>query len=342
MTFEYVESKDEAARIARAALPLAHKFDLPANPINYAVLYEFVAGQNPELCKAIETAMRVDTKPSNADFRHLYHAHITRTDEQAVEAVRQALSQLVDTAGAALVRMDGDSQSYTNQLRQCAEALSGVDSATQLRGVIETLRQQTETMQCASNGLREELQEAKRELAELRNEFKRVRQESLVDPLTGINNRRAFDLALDEAAKSHAEARVPMCLLLLDVDHFKRINDDFGHCVGDAVLKWFAKILRETVRGADTVARYGGEEFAVFLPQTQLSGARIVAENIRRRVSEQNLRVGQHQIGRVTCSLGVAAITTECDVARWLANADSAMYRAKHSGRDKVSIHGLQ
>lgn len=196
-------------------------------------------------------------------------------------------------------------------------------------------------MQQSGSALRSELDEAHRELANLRDEFMRVRQESLLDPLTGISNRRAFDQALEAAVKTQAREGQPMCLLLLDVDHFKRINDLHGHAIGDAVLKWFAKILKETVRGNDQVARYGGEEFAVLLADTSLSSARIVAENIRRRSAGQNLRVGQCAIGKVTCSIGVAALASGWDVRQWVAKADGAMYKAKDAGRDKVLVHGL-
>ena len=341
MTFEYLESMDEAARIARAALPLANKYELPANPINYAVFYEFVAGQNPELTKAMNGTLADNSKPSSSHIRDLYHTYISQTDEQAVEAVREALTTLVDSAGQSLSRMDGDSASFQTHLSDCAQPLKAVEPVGQLGRVIETLINKTEFMRASSSSLREELHEARSELGELRNEFKRVRQESLVDPLTGISNRRAFDLCLDEVAKTHAENQTPVCLLLLDVDHFKGINDRFGHVIGDAVLKWFAKVVRETVKGTDTVARYGGEEFAVLLPNTTLPGARIVAENIRKRVSDQKLRVGDHQIGRVTCSIGVAAVNAQCDGETWINNADGAMYRAKQGGRDRVILHGI-
>ncbi len=339
MTFEYPEGIDEAAAIARAALPLATKYNLPANPINFAVFYEFVTGQNPGLSKAVEGAVDASGAPSNTTMRDMYHSYISQSDEQAVEAVREALTSLVENAGESLSKMDGDSDLYVQHLSSAAEQFKTSGNQPQLGAVIEGLIDETQQMRAASRSLQTELSEARRELDDLRKEFKRVRQESLVDPLTQVQNRRAFDETLSAAVLDPGARE--FCLLLLDIDHFKSINDTFGHIVGDAVLKWFSKIVQSTVKGTDVVARYGGEEFCVMLPGTALSGAQIVAENIRQRVSDQKLRVGTHQIGRVTCSIGVAAWVPEEPSEVVIGKADAAMYQAKQSGRNKVCSHGL-
>ncbi len=340
MTLDYSQSKDEAAQIARAALPLASKFDLPANPINYAVLYEYVSGLNPDLCKALGQYEQTGELCGTL-FRDLYHTYIAFSDEHAVEAVREALNALVDSAGHTLKRMDGDSAVFQSHLSSCAEELKQIEPVGQLTKMVDALMKQTEFMRASSSALREELGDARRELDELRDEFKRVRQESLVDPLTNIANRRAFDRCLESATDDYAASQQAAVLLMIDVDYFKEVNDRFGHVVGDAVLRWFAKVLKETIKGTDIPSRYGGEEFAVLLPGTSLSGARIVAENIRRRIAEQPLRVGQHQVGRVTCSIGVAGLAADMDATGWVSLADEALYRAKQTGRDRVCLHGV-
>ena len=341
MIFDFVENSAEAAGIAREVLVLADRYHIAVNPIHYAVLYVYISGRSPELNSALDQAFRDDSALAPELLRKLYNTYLIDADTQAVELLRSALVQVMDSTGEALQQIDGDSKTFDAQLGECVQRLNSVDTEGQLNELVSSLREQTRMMQQSGSVLRSELDEAHGELANLLDEFTRVHQESLLDPLTGISNRRAFDQALDAAVKTHARESQPMCLLLLDLDHFKRINDLHGHIIGDAVLKWFAKILKETVRGNDQVARYGGEEFAVLLPDTSLSGARIVAENIRRRAAGQNLRVGRCVIGKVTCSIGVAALAGEWDVRLWVAKADGAMYKAKDAGRDKVLVNGL-
>lgn len=340
MTLHYPEAKEDAVRIARAALPLAAKYNLPANPVNYAVLYEFVAGQNVALVEAMQAALGPDDRLTADQARELYCTHIIHTDTLAVESYQKALKVLVESAGRSLNSLDGNSVEYEKHLHSAAEQLKAGEPSGQVRGVVDNLIQGTESMRQSSQALRDELSQSQKELEDLRSEYTKVRKEALLDPLTGLQNRRAFDSSLAELAGQSRREESPLALLLLDIDHFKKVNDTFGHIVGDTVLKWFAKIAKDTVKGTDYVARYGGEEFSVLLPATGLPGAKIAAENIRQRVCEQKLRVGPHQVGIITCSVGVACLGATDDLETLIANADKALYDAKASGRNKVCLHG--
>ena len=253
--------------------------------------------------------------------------------------MRIALGSLVENTHSSLDKMDGETSNYQDYLSEATNMLEkGLN--TDPKALLHSLLEQTEHMQSATKLLQEELDVARQEIQDLRNEFKRVRHESLVDPLTNAKNRRAFDIALDEICKSSVENDWPVCLLLLDIDHFKNINDSYGHGAGDAVLKWIAKVINDTVRGSDVVARYGGEEFTIILPKTDLNGAMSAAENIRQRISEQRLRTSTKQIGRITCSIGVSLYNVNEGYEALITSADSAMYRAKQAGRDKVCCAG--
>lgn len=155
------------------------------------------------------------------------------------------------------------------------------------------------------------------------------------DALTGLPNRRALYGAVERLLNA-ADQGKPACLILLDLDHFKGINDRYGHNAGDAVLAQAATRLRERLRGGDTVGRWGGEEFLIVLPGADAAGAEQVAERLRREVGTLPFP----EVGPVTASLGVAQAEPGDDLGRWVARADAALYRAKVAGRDRVCVGG--
>lgn len=169
--------------------------------------------------------------------------------------------------------------------------------------------------------------------AELLELNTRLEQLSTADPLTGLKNRRAFETSLTLETALAPHYRQPLSLLLLDVDHFKRINDSFGHTVGDAVLIQIAQFLRQNARESDLVARYGGEEFAMLLPSTDQAGALEAGERLRLCVEEGT----RHEIA-ATISVGVATFVPGTPINRsLLVLADHALYASKRRGRNRVT-----
>ncbi|MBM2620577.1 GGDEF domain-containing protein [Actinoplanes sp. LDG1-06] len=159
------------------------------------------------------------------------------------------------------------------------------------------------------------------------------RHTAITDELTGLRSRRFFVQAL----RSETTRRGRLSLLLLDVDHFKSVNDTFGHDGGDRVLTEVARRLADSVRGDDLVARYGGEEFAVLLPRADEARAAEIAERIRERMARDLMPVGDGRTHRVTVSIGAATMpTTAPDEATLIRRADEALYAAKHAGRNRV------
>lgn len=153
----------------------------------------------------------------------------------------------------------------------------------------------TQTMQASTNSLKAKLAKSQREIESLREEVTHARDASLLDALTGRTNRRGFDQALDACLDSlntedtHDPAAQP-CLLMCDIDHFKKINDTYGHLFGDKVIRAVAQVLMDNVKGRDTAARYGGEEFVVLLPNTLLEGVHALAENPFRIIEGNELK----------------------------------------------------
>jgi diguanylate cyclase (GGDEF)-like protein len=158
------------------------------------------------------------------------------------------------------------------------------------------------------------------------------KQASLTDPLTGVANRRSFMQQSDKFLQRGQFDGTPTAVLALDLDHFKQINDRYGHAVGDNVLVEFCRVVAATLRPTDLFGRVGGEEFACLLPNTSLENALTVAERLRAACAEYDF----HTSAAVTVSIGLAMAHTD-DLAATLANADRALYRAKASGRNRVA-----
>jgi len=186
-----------------------------------------------------------------------------------------------------------------------------------------------------------ELEKQVRERTEsLEQAYAKLEALSVTDQLTGLKNRRYLDQTLEHETGRSARNQLPMAVMLLDVDHFKHVNDQYGHLVGDDCLRAIAQRLsKEVCRPTDVVARYGGEEFCVILPETPHAGAQVVAERIRRSIGDRPLET---RIGplAVTVSVGVCVQVPERenDVTRFLTDADSALYHSKEEGRDRVSF----
>lgn len=163
---------------------------------------------------------------------------------------------------------------------------------------------------------------------------------SLKDPLTGLANRRHFRAVLDREIERVARLGDPALLLMLDIDHFKSINDCHGHLAGDLVLQAIAKCLASCIRPMDTLARYGGEEFAVVLPNCLVSVGQVVAERIRQKVESLTIKVGPMASVRATISIGGAYAPewVRSTAALWTEHADSLLYQAKAAGRNRVCI----
>ena len=173
----------------------------------------------------------------------------------------------------------------------------------------------------------------------LEKEFEQAKTAATVDFLTGVANRKAFDETLAKCISEASSDHNDLCLLMIDIDHFKRFNDEYGHIVGDEVLKFVTKKTKEIVRGRDFLARFGGEEFVVILPQTPLSGAKTVAENIRAFFAEAKLTAvaTSKKLGKVTVSIGAALYRPGEPLETFINRSDQALYFAKDSGRNRVA-----
>lgn len=179
-----------------------------------------------------------------------------------------------------------------------------------------------------------------RNLHENQVQRKKLEDLAIQDPLTGLNNRRYFMMSASEHLRLANRNGHPLCILMLDLDHFKRINDTFGHATGDQVIRLTSDVLRHELRASDILARFGGEEFIACLPETGLEAAWVAAERIRSNLEGSNLVAAQGEgaVLRVTASLGIAATRGGSQsLDELIERADQALYEAKHGGRNRVT-----
>ena len=207
---------------------------------------------------------------------------------------------------------------------------------TEIKNVITEIINETKSLAHLSQSLQSELDDTNKEMEQLRQELIQVKQAATVDALTGLLNRGTFDQTLDKIMEQ--SPREEACLSLLDLDHFKRINDNFGHLIGDEVLKYTASVLKKLTEKDHFVARYGGEELAIIMPNTSLNKALEISENIRTTLEKSRLKRknNSESIGKITISIGIAALKPDDTVESFIMRADNALYKAKESGRNRV------
>lgn len=176
----------------------------------------------------------------------------------------------------------------------------------------------------------------KKELEEANHKLESL---SRIDRLTGLYNRGFWEESLKKEAKRLQRNEGHSCLLMLDVDHFKRINDEFGHSGGDAALRHIADVLKKTLRESDLIGRFGGEEFAVTLVDTDVEGGKVFAERVRKILAESTIIFDKNQI-KLTISLGLAPYKKSyLQHEQWIADADKALYYSKENGRNRVTVY---
>jgi diguanylate cyclase len=212
--------------------------------------------------------------------------------------------------------------------------------AEQVRTIISYLMVENDKMRSRTSDLQVNLEHSQRQIERLKMNLATAEEQGLSDPLTGLRNRRSFDIMLASQVAASRNSGHPLCLIIADIDHFKSINDRYGHPTGDEVLKWFAKILSSNVKGRDTVARYGGEEFAIIMPQTTIENAATIAGQIKTQLNAQFWQKpgAPNTMLRVTSSFGVAVLTPGEGTSGLIARADAKLYEAKAQGRNRVAV----
>lgn len=257
----------------------------------------------------------------------------------AKDQIKQMLATFVDR----LADLSESTSDYHDKIEQCADKISKANDITDLTDILQEVMRETRVIQLNAQRSRDELSamrakvsEAEREVERLQKELSSASDMVRLDPLTGALNRKGMNEALETEVARMLRHGGKLCLALLDIDNFKKLNDTLGHAAGDAALIHLAKVVQEAIRPEDTLARYGGEEFVVILPSTNLEDAVHAMVRVQRELTKRFFLNNNEKI-LITFSCGVAEINEGEQAAAALERADGAMYLAKRAGKNRVT-----
>ena len=257
---------------------------------------------------------------------------------EAQDQLKAMLATFVDR----LAGFSASTGSYHDKIELCADKISKASDISQLTVVLDEVMHETRIVQLDAQRTHDELQLMRKKVEEAEREVERLQLElatasELVrhDPLTGALNRKGMDDALDTEISRTKRHGSQLCLALLDIDNFKKLNDTLGHAAGDAALVHLAKVVEETIRPEDTLARYGGEEFVVLLPNTALDDAITAMTRVQRELTRRFFLHNNDKV-LITFSCGIAEVGADETAQTALQRADSAMYLAKRAGKNRV------
>lgn len=336
---DYSCDSARAQEIARLTFPLMNRLKIPLNPINYALWYEYHLGRSLELVEALQK-IESGKQPYDADeAKALFMRYVATPDVEALERIELEVCRLLGDIVQIVIDAGLDISRYSAVLNSCNTRLNSADDVREIRKVVGDIMADTKAMVSTNSQIAGKLKQRSEEIDKLRAELDRVRQESVKDPLTGLANRRAFDERLADAMEDTLRQLKNICLLMVDIDHFKDLNDQHGHQIGDKILQYVGSVLKKNCKGKDLVARFGGDEFAVIIENAPRAGVNSIAETIRVQVGESNLKRTDtgDPLGDITVSIGYDCIQPDDTPEKVLERADKALYQAKQSGRNRVT-----
>lgn len=327
--------------LAAKALLLADTWRTPPVPKTFEVWYSYAAGQPEEVAKRINEIIDKDGTLGSYDLDqiHLEFLAMSENERKHHDVLSAHLDHEMDEIAKLVQSHIESNDDYSGSLKKTAASLSGSATPEQLRGAIKSLLAESVKMSARTARLGEALTQSRAQVRKLRASLEKSREQEMRDPMTRLPNRRLFDLRLPREIADARNTGAPLSLAMADIDHFKQINDTFGHPVGDDVLRFFATILSSNLKGRDLAARYGGEEFALILPATKAGTAKQLIVRIMQQLEATNLVMSQGKlpIGKLTASFGIVELRAQDDANAMVARADHKLYEAKRAGRNRIA-----
>jgi diguanylate cyclase len=325
---------DYAGSIAQRAMRAMAEQRIPPTPNNFAVWFRYFAGTHDDLRNAIDLLIDHNRPFDGRINQDLFETYLDSNTSAAASETSDRLHGLMNAAREFLATAIADNHSQMKAISEVTEqGRAGVDPKT----LVAQLMTELEQAATRATQLEAGFAEKTRELDVIRDSLSKSEERARTDMLTGLANRRALDEFLRKAQVT-ADWGEPLSVLMLDIDHFKSFNDNFGHGVGDQVLRLIARVLREKVRVQDLPARYGGEELIAVLPDADVAACNEIAERIRRAIAECTIkrRSTGEILPNISVSIGVAQYRAGEAIVDLIERCDRALYMAKGSGRNRV------
>jgi diguanylate cyclase len=332
----------EAYGLARRAIEEMERCSVWPTPLNFELWIHYVGDPEGPLGKEIQRLLgdgEAITEDVSETLATTYLPRARLSDE--IRDAGAQLSRELKSVAAAISTAQKSQKAYGQTLAGAAE---GIDLANPeppaIRRLVETLTAATEKVQKVNSTLEHRLQASTREVNKLREHLEQVRRDAMTDALTSLANRKAFDEQIARACAEADAAGHPLAVAVVDIDHFKRFNDTWGHQTGDQVLRYVASVMGRYGGPPRLAARYGGEEFSMLFPGESAAVVEVAMNTIREEIASRILRrrSTNEELGAVTISVGVAQRRKDETPQSLLERADEALYASKRAGRNQVSV----
>lgn len=315
------------------------EFEVLPTPKNYHLWYTYSAQSDLNLTKVVDGLVAKNMPFSEELNEKLYEKFFAAEKELKTIVETGATFQKELAKIVSVLKEAGDDTSeHTQSLMDHMDKLSDFEGSNELKDIIKVVISDTDNIKQQSQKLETKLEESTLKIEGLQTNLDNARIESRTDALTNIGNRKFFEEKIAEYMSNFEKDGEELCLILCDIDFFKKFNDNYGHQIGDQVLKVVAHVIKKELGLQGSAARYGGEEFAILLPKANLSDGIELAEKIRSVISQRiikNKNTGAN-FGRITMSFGVANASRGITAEQLIQKSDSALYLSKSSGRNMV------
>lgn len=334
------KEKERTLEISEIALDRIKKDGLVPTPEIYELWFCYYGRTNTEVVRAVDALIDSNQPITDANCHDIYQRFLSdlRNEEMVRRAGEQIQTTIQDVAGV-VNNVQSATSDYGQTLNEFSDKIASAKSPEEIKEVLSVAATKTKKMLAQNHLLESQLEKSTQLMEELKRDLEYVRREAMTDGLTGLANRKSFDGEMDQIMTTSREEKKIFTLLMVDIDHFKSFNDNFGHQVGDQVLRLVARTLKDGLKGRDFAARYGGEEFAIILPETDLAAGVAVGNSLRKAIATKDVinRNTGEVMGRITMSVGVAEYAGDRTIEDIIERADNALYTAKHNGRNQVA-----
>ncbi|SON52254.1 GGDEF domain-containing protein [Vibrio tapetis] len=322
----------KATENLRKAVPLMIKNQVATTPSNYALWYTYVDNALPELNKELDQVVDEHGICPPAKGEALYREYVANKTESDVQQLRQSLERMLTEVSHSMNDTLVNTNNFQQKIDKSFSSLERVED--EVMGLVRNLMLESQDIRHTTQFLNSQLSVASGEIEQLKEQLTQFQQDALFDGLSNLLNRRAFDRNLS----AYCLGDTPFSLVILDIDHFKNYNDQFGHLFGDSVIKSLAKRLQASCRDGISAYRFGGEEFAFIVPNKNLRLSIRFAESVRTALEKLTIRDRRSgkQVDSITASFGVAEFKTGEQGKDIVDKADIQLYEAKRLGRNRV------
>ena len=331
----------QAFELSRRVMDDLERRGMAPTPVNYELWTHYLGHPGCALAQEIERLLGegetiTDTMAETLASAHLPRARLTDQIREAGEKLNKEL----DAVAVAIKQAQKSSEVYGETLAVAGNDLDARLDPADVKQLVQTLSAATRIIQRENQSLESRLDASTAEVGRLRDRLEQVRRDASTDALTKLANRKGFDDELERACMEAEGKGTPLCLAVIDIDHFKKFNDTWGHQTGDQVLRYVAGVIARMAPSPRFAARYGGEEFAMIFPREETATVLKTLESIREEVASRQLkrRSTNDDLGTITISSGLAEWRVGESADDLVGRSDAALYASKHAGRNRVTV----